>query len=189
MEGVQTIARTLAAAKSAAHDALAAAMGTYSESDYTGDDWAALNGFRTTGDTAIDEAADLAGVETAQSTAAAGMEGVQTIARTLAAAKSAAHDALAAALGINESSDTVDDRPALTESEVAGDTADGTETVVDQTEEPAAEDMPAAETGTEVADADLSQEIPATGDSTPDAAEEKTADLDPAPEHISPDVE
>jgi hypothetical protein len=109
MEGVQTIARTLAAAKSSTLYALAAVFGTYTEGDYTADDWTVLNGFKEAGDTAIDAASDLAEVEAAQSTAVTGMEGVKTIAQTLAAAKSAAHETLAAAFEADtESSDTVD---------------------------------------------------------------------------------
>jgi hypothetical protein len=199
MDGVQTIAQTLAAAKSAAHEALAAALGTHSECDYTGDDWTALNGFRTAGDTAIDEAADLASVKTAQSAVAFGMDGVQTINQTLAAAKSAAHDALAAALrAYSENDYTGDDWTVLTDFKTAGDTAideacdlagveaaqsavasgmGGVQTiaqalaaakaaahdalaaaldavpVTDQTEEPAAVELPASETETEVVDA------------------------------------
>ena len=72
-------AATLAAAKSTAHDALTTALGTYTETDYTPDNWTTLNGFKTAGDTAIDAATDLDGVTSAQNTAISEMAGVQTI--------------------------------------------------------------------------------------------------------------
>ncbi len=195
MDGVQTIAQTLAAAKSAAHNALAAELETYSESEYTGDDWTELVGIKTAGDTAIDEATDLIGVESVQSAAAAGMNGVQTIAQTLAAAKSAAHNALAEALGINEN-DTADDEVAVTEPEVSGEIAVDTVTDIDHVEEQAMVDLPTSETGTEFVEVDTengvvtaSQEASATSDITPDTAEEKAADVQPALESITPDIE
>jgi hypothetical protein len=130
MAGVQTIAQTLAAAKSTAHDALAAALTQYSESDYTGEEWTALTGFKTAGDTAIDEAADLDGAEAAQAAAVLEMAAVQTIAQVLAAAKSTAHDALAAALGICACSETIEatEVEETTETEEATETAEVTET-------------------------------------------------------------
>ena len=186
MDGVQTIAQTLAAAKAAMHDALAAAFGTYCESDYTVDAWTALSGFKSTGDAAIDAASDLAEVEAAQLVAAAGVDGVQTIAQTLAAAKADAHDALAAAFGTSQVKDPVDDSTALQEFEVTGNTI----AEIDQIEEAPALDSPTTLNGTEIVDADTgndaltaSQEIPATNDSTPNAAEE-LADLEPALESI-----
>ena len=168
MDGVQTIARTLAATQSAAHDALAVAFGTYTESDYTVDAWTVLNELKTAGGTAIDAASDIAEVEAAQSAAATGMDGVQTIAQTLAAAKSAAHDALAVAFeSYTKSNDTVDDETALTEFKVIGDTEANAVAVIDQIEEPPAGDTPTIAIGAEVVDADTaydalaaSQEIP-----------------------------
>ena len=82
MAGVQTIAETLAAAKATAHTALTAELSTYTESDYTAENWTTLTGFKTAGDTAIDAATDLAGVTSAKAAAIAGMAGVQTIAET-----------------------------------------------------------------------------------------------------------
>ena len=57
----------LAAAKSAAHDALTNALDSYTlvEADYTPANFAILTGFKTAGDTAIDEATDSAGVTSA----------------------------------------------------------------------------------------------------------------------------
>jgi len=128
MEGVKTIARTLAAAKSSTLYALAAVFGTYTASDYTTDDWTALIGFKEAGDIVIDAAADLVEVEAAQSAAVTGMDGVQTIARILAAAKSAAHETLAAAFETDmESSGVVDD-------DTVGDDMESNDTVGDDTE-------------------------------------------------------
>ncbi|MGD0576643.1 MAG: immunoglobulin-like domain-containing protein, partial [Candidatus Staskawiczbacteria bacterium] len=73
-------AAALAAAKVTAHAAIATALGTYTEGNYTADNWAALNAFATDGDTAVDAATDLAGVSAAQDAATSGMVGVQTIA-------------------------------------------------------------------------------------------------------------
>ena len=194
MDGVQTIAQTLAAAKSAAHDALAAAFAIYSESDYTVDAWAVLNGFKSTGDAAIDKASDLAEVEAAQSAAATEMDGVQTIAQTLAAAKSAAHDVLAAAFRTSQGNDPVDDSTALHEFEVTGDIETVAVAEIDQIEEAPTLDSPTIANGTEIVDTDTendaltaSQEIPATNNSTPNAAEE-LADLEPALESIALDT-
>jgi hypothetical protein len=203
MEGVQTIAQTLAAAKSAARDALAAIFGNYAESDYTVDDWSVLNGFKEAGDTAIDEASEPAEAEAAQSAAVTGMESVQTIARTLAAAKSAAHEALAAIFGGSDDKDN--DVTALTECKCDTETDEVTEIV--QIEEPCAVDAADFTAETEVADSDTvndaltasqeipalnealtdSQEIPGSND-TSNAAEEISADSDPAPEGVTLDA-
>jgi len=58
MAGVQTIVQTLAAAKVTAKSVVATAIGTYTESDYTADNWTTLTGFKADGDTAIDAASD-----------------------------------------------------------------------------------------------------------------------------------
>jgi len=93
MAGVQTIAQTdaeaLAAAKSAAHDALTDALALYTSTDYTADNWILLEGFNTTGIAAIGDATTLELVDTALSTATGGMDAVETIAETLAAAETA----------------------------------------------------------------------------------------------------
>jgi hypothetical protein len=190
MEGVQTIAQTLAAAKSAARDALAAIFGNYAESDYTVDDWSVLNGFKEAGDTAIDEASEPAEAEAAQSAAVTGMEGVQTIARTLAAAKSAAHEALAAIFGGSDDKDN--DVTALTECKCDTETDEVTEIV--QTEELRAVDAPDSTAETQAADSDTvndeltaSLEIPATNE-TSDASEEISAASGPAPEDVTLDA-
>jgi len=70
-----------------AKSVVATAIGTYTESNYTADNWTTLTGSKTDGDTAIDAATDLAGVTSAQTMATDGMAGVQTIVQTLAAAK------------------------------------------------------------------------------------------------------
>jgi hypothetical protein len=256
MEGVQTIARTLAAAKSSTLYALTAVFGTYTESDYTADDWTVLNGFKEAGYAAIDAASDLVEVEAAQSAAVTGMEGVKTIAQTLAAAKSAAHETLAAAFeadteskdivdddtesddtvgddtessdtvdddsvssdtvcadtessdtvcadtessgavgAVTESNDIVDDGTELTDLIVTGDTEADAVTEIEQIEEPPAADAPDLAAETEVADSDIAndaaaalQEISETNNDTPNTAEEKSADMDPAHESITLDT-
>ncbi len=182
MEEVQTIAQTLAAAKSAAHDALAAALGALSESDYTIDAWAVLSDFKSTGDAAIDAASDLTEVEAAQTTATAGMDGVQTIAQTLAAAKLTAHDALAAAFGITQVDDPADD--SLEEFEVIINTETVEVADNDQIEEALSLDLPTIPNGTETVEADAgndaltaSQEITVTDNDIPNGVEE-LADLE-----------
>jgi len=89
-------AQTLAAAKVTEKDNLAAAFGTYTQSNYTADNWTTLTGSKTDGDTAIDAATDLAGITSAQTMATDGMAGVQTIVQTLAAAKVTAKGVLMA---------------------------------------------------------------------------------------------
>jgi len=124
MAGVPSIAQTLAAAKTAAHGVLTVAFATYIQGNYTSDNWTALNGFKSAGDTAIDAAADLGAVTTAQNTATAGMAGVQTIAQTLAAAKVTAHGALDTALaGYTQGNYTTENWTTLTGFKTAGDTA------------------------------------------------------------------
>ena len=124
MTGVETIAATLAAAKTTAHGVLTTALATYTEANYTPANWIALTGFKTTGDTAIDAALDLAAVTSAQNTATAGMTGVETIAATLAAAKVTAHGVLTTALATyTEANYTLANWIALTGFKTAGDTA------------------------------------------------------------------
>jgi|GEM_PF-5674252 len=194
MAGVQTIARILAAAKTAAQEALTAAFDAYSESDYTGDDWTVLTGFKTAGEAAIDGAADPAGAEAALSAAEAGMAGVQTIAQTLAAAKSVAHDVLDAAFTVCESNDAVDGGTASAGPEEIDDTAADADTVVDQTEEPAAEDSSlsieseAEKAGPANDETTASQEVTDTG-GTPCDAQEQSGDLEIEIKCITPDIE
>ncbi len=187
MDGVRTIAQVLIAAKSTALDALAAAFGTYNESDYTVDAWTILNGFKSAGDAAIDSASDLEEVEAAQSAAAAGMDGVQTISQALAAAKAAAHDALAAAFGTAQSNDPVDASAVLTEFELTEDTETAVVAEIDQIE-----DLPALDSltvATETEDADTANDaITASQEEIPDVADENLADLEPALEHITLDT-
>ncbi len=83
MNAVPTFAETLAAAKAAALDDLATALETYLEEDYTAENWEALNTAKTDGDSAINEATDPAGVETAKDTALEEMDAVPTIAEML----------------------------------------------------------------------------------------------------------
>ena len=89
----------LSDAKTAAHNALTVALATYTQSNYSPSNWTTLTGFKTSGDTAIDNATNTTDVTTAQTTAINGMSGVQTIAQTtLSDAKTAAHNALTVAL-------------------------------------------------------------------------------------------
>lgn len=127
MDAVVTITETLVAAKTTAHDALTTALGTYTETNYTADNWTALTGFKTTGDTNIDAATNLAGVTSAQNTATTQMAGVKTIAQTdaeaLVAAKTSAHDALTTALGTyTQANYTTGNWTTLTGFKTAGDT-------------------------------------------------------------------
>ena len=78
MAGVATIG-TLTDAKAASHNALATTLGTYAQRNYSPASWTTLTGFKTAGDLAIDAATDLAGVDTAKTTALNGMAGVLTI--------------------------------------------------------------------------------------------------------------
>ena len=78
MDAVPTYAETLAAAQTAALDELQTALSTYSETDYTAEEWTALNTAKTDGDTAINAATDLAGVTTAKDSALATMDAVPT---------------------------------------------------------------------------------------------------------------
>lgn len=187
MAAVNTL---LTDAKIAAHTNLNTALLVYTQADYSPDNWTVLNDFKTAGDTAIDAASDLAEVEAAQSAAATGMDGVQTIAQTLAAAKSAAHEALAAAFETSQSNDPVDDSTALTEFEVTGDTETDAVTEIDQAEESPAVDSLTLTTGTEVVDADTANDalIASQEISTANVAEEKLADLEPALESITLDT-
>ncbi|MDP3013582.1 MAG: hypothetical protein Q8M92_05020, partial [Candidatus Subteraquimicrobiales bacterium] len=117
-------ARILAAAKTTAHGVLTTALATYTEVEYTGANWITLTGFKTDGDTAIDAAADLAAVTSAQDTATSGMDGVETIAETLAAAKVTAHGVLTTAYeSYTEADYTGANWITLTGFKTAGDTA------------------------------------------------------------------
>jgi hypothetical protein len=124
MDGVTTIAETLAAAKVTAKADVATALTGYVSTNYTTENWAALNAFHTDGDTAIDGAGDLAAVSTAKTTAINGMDGVATIAETLAAAKATALADLAAALlTYTEGNYTAGNWTTLTIAKTDGDTA------------------------------------------------------------------
>ena len=108
-------------AKIAAHIALATALATYTSTDYTAGNWTMLTGFKTAGDTAINAATDLAGVNSARDTAIAGMAGVV---KDLLNAKVAAHAALTTALATYTSTDyTAANWTMLTGFKTAGDTA------------------------------------------------------------------
>ena len=160
MDEVPTFAEILTTAKLVAYDALTAVLEAYAQSDYTEEDWVVLNGCKSAGDIAVDEAIDLAGVEAAQSVAIAGMDGVQTIAEILAAAKAAAHDALTAAFEICAQTDTEEEAEA-DELEAAGEITAEEAVEVDATEDAAIE---------ETAEVDAAE----------DAAAEKTAEVDAA---------
>jgi len=77
-----TDAAALADSKVTAHDALTVALLTYTEGNYTPANWTILTGFKTAGDAAINDATDLAGVNSAQNTATEGMAGVLKLATT-----------------------------------------------------------------------------------------------------------
>ncbi len=90
MDSVPTIAETLAVAKAGALDDFAVILATYLESNYTAGGWTALQTARTNGETAINAAADLAGVTTAKDSALAALDAVPTFTETVAADKTAA---------------------------------------------------------------------------------------------------
>ncbi|TDU70636.1 SdrD B-like protein [Prosthecobacter fusiformis] len=90
MDAVPTVPDTLAEAKVAAKTDLTTALAAYPEVNYTPENWTTLTTAKTNGDTAIQAAANLAGVATARSAALAAMTAVPTVAGTLAAAKTAA---------------------------------------------------------------------------------------------------
>lgn len=123
MASVETIAQTLALAKSDATTALNTALGTYTEGEYTPENWIILNEFKTDGDTAINEAVDLEAVDLAKTTALNGMAGVKTIAQTLDQAKIDAKAELDAELLLyNEANYTTENWDALTGFKTTGDT-------------------------------------------------------------------
>lgn len=68
----------LTQAKSDAKEELTTALGTYTGSDYTEGNWTILNGYKTTGDTAIENATTVGEVSTAKTTALEAMDGVLT---------------------------------------------------------------------------------------------------------------
>lgn len=141
-------------AKAAAHAGLDTALAAHSDADYTPENWAALAGFKSAGDTAIDEATDLAGVEAALSAATAGMDGVQTIAQALAEAKAAAHEALAEALGVCECCCAGEECCAPAEAEETVDEAGEAAEPCEETAEPAEDAAePCEETGEQTGDA------------------------------------
>ncbi|MCX6753647.1 MAG: peptidoglycan-binding protein [Candidatus Nomurabacteria bacterium] len=74
--GMTTTNIDLANAKTTAHGALTTALGTYTEGNYTSENWTTLTGFKTTGDTNIDAATNTTDVTSAQNTATSGMAGV-----------------------------------------------------------------------------------------------------------------
>ena len=124
-----------ATAKAVSHDALTVVLGSYTETDYTTENWATLTGFKSDGDTAIDAATTLADVTLAEDTATVGMAGVETIAETLAAAKIVSHDALIDALAEYSSGDyTAENWTTLNGFKTDGDTAiDAATTLADVT--------------------------------------------------------
>lgn len=98
MDAVPTFTETLEAAKVAALDDLATALATYAQANYTAGNWTALNTAKTNGDIATNAATDPVGVMIVKNAALAAMNAVPTIGETLAAAKAAARNDLAAAL-------------------------------------------------------------------------------------------
>ena len=98
MDAVPTFTETLAAAKVAALDDLTTALATYPQANYTAGNWTALITLKTNGDLAVNAATDPAGVMIVKIAALAAMDAVPTTVETLAAAKAAARNDLAAAL-------------------------------------------------------------------------------------------
>ena len=86
MAAVKTLekeaADALAAAKTAAKVELAAKLGTYKQGSYSASNWTALNKAKTDGDSAIDNAGNLAGVTSAKEAALAAMAAVRTKSRS-----------------------------------------------------------------------------------------------------------
>ena len=76
---VQEAADALATAKTIAHDALDIALASYSQANYTAENWAILNLFKTDGDTAIDAAGTTDTVTSAQNTTTDGMDAVEIL--------------------------------------------------------------------------------------------------------------
>ena len=87
MDAIPTVAETLAEAKVAALADMTTTMSSYTQANYTTDNWITLTSAKTNGDAAINAATDLAGVASAKSSAMNAMDVVSTIAETLAAAK------------------------------------------------------------------------------------------------------
>ncbi len=99
-------AKALAAAKTAAKEALQTALSGYSESDYSAENWAKITTAKATGDTAIEAAATIEAVNTAKTTALNAMAAVETKAETeLKRAKEAAKEALETAFDGYDSKD------------------------------------------------------------------------------------
>lgn len=120
MEGVAMDA--LVAARTAAMSAIATALPTYLETNYSPAAWKTLTGFKTAGDAAIATAVNLAGVATAQNIASTGMAEVEKDA--LIASKVAAKGILATALATYpESNYSPVNWATLTGYKFAGDTA------------------------------------------------------------------
>lgn len=76
MASVQTLAQTLAAAKTSAKAEIGASYSTYYEINYTPADWTTLKGYKASGDTNVEAATSVASVNTAKNTALSGMDGV-----------------------------------------------------------------------------------------------------------------
>ncbi|WP_050738836.1 hypothetical protein [Acetobacterium bakii] len=68
----------LAAAKKAAKDELTAELATYTQAEYSAENWTGLTGIKTIGDTNIDAATTIAAVNTAKTGAIDGMKTVPT---------------------------------------------------------------------------------------------------------------
>ncbi len=90
--------QALVDAKTAAHQALTTALSGYNSGDYSSANWLHLNATKTSGDTAIDAATTLAGINNAQTAALDAMDAVKTLAEEMVVAKAAAKAALASAL-------------------------------------------------------------------------------------------
>ena len=132
MDAVKTLAEeaaeALAAAKTTAKADLATKLGTYTESNYSADNWAALNNAKTDGDAAIEVATDMAGVTAAKEAALAAMDAIKTLAEeaaeALVAAKATDKADLATKLATyTEGNYSAANWTALNDAKTAGDTA------------------------------------------------------------------
>ncbi|NCA81693.1 MAG: DUF3494 domain-containing protein [Opitutae bacterium] len=125
MDAVPTFDETMAALQASALDELASALAAYLETNYyTAGNWEALVAAKTDGDTAIQAATDPAGVAAALAAALAAMDAVPTYAESLAAARAAALDDLAAALAAyNEGDYTPENWEALIAAQADGEAA------------------------------------------------------------------
>lgn len=116
-----TTAEELAFAKDAAKQALAGQLTTYHSDDYSSENWTLLGTAKSNGETNIDNASDLTGVNTAKNNALTAMAAVKTL---LQEAKETAKQFLTDALsGYNQSDYRAADWTVLRKAKTDGDAA------------------------------------------------------------------